>query len=189
MRITVIGSSELATEVTRQARGHGHDVTTLAGPLGFERVADAVAESSSVIVAIEPGRGSGTGTFADVATIIHAMAERGVYKLVVVTAAGAFARSDPALPLGERLRISTVDRSLFDAIEDAERRVMASDLEWTIVRPMRTNDGPFTGEYRFTRDGSIPKRARAVSRADVAAAAIKAAETDLWYRKTVTIAG
>jgi putative NADH-flavin reductase len=50
-----------------------------------------------------------------------------------------------------------------------ERIVVASGLDWTIVRPPRLTNGPLTGRYRV-ENGRLPGRSAlaSISRADVA---------------------
>jgi putative NADH-flavin reductase len=51
----------------------------------------------------------------------------------------------------------------------------SSGLDWTIVRPTRLTNGPLTGEYR-AEAGVLPRRAKGISRADVAHFLLGAAE-------------
>ena len=65
---------------------------------------------------------------------------------------------------------------------------MASDLDWTIVRPVGLTDEPASGSYRISRDGSLLPKATRISREDVAALVVKALETDIYHRRAVVIA-
>jgi uncharacterized protein YbjT (DUF2867 family) len=85
--------------------------------------------------------------------------------------------------------IASVLRSTYDDLEAMERRIMASDLDWTTVRPVGLNDTPATGHYRFSLDGSPLPDAKRVSRADVASMVVKSLETDTYWRRAVVIAG
>lgn len=67
----------------------------------------------------------------------------------------------------------------------AERLVMASGLDWTIIRPGGLEDGPATGVYRAGLDRSIGGQ---VSRADVAAFALAQLASDEYLHKTPAIA-
>jgi hypothetical protein len=50
-----------------------------------------------------------------------------------------------------------------------------SGLDWTIARPPRLTDNPYTGRYRV-REGHLPTLGFKISRADVADFMIKAVE-------------
>ena len=60
--------------------------------------------------------------------------------------------------------------SVFADKEMQERYIKASDLDWTIVRPVGLTDDPASGEYRISLEGSLLPKATRISRADVAAA-------------------
>lgn len=62
-----------------------------------------------------------------------------------------------------------------------------SDREWTVFRPPRLTDREFTGRYRNAVDASLP-HARAVSRADLAAATLAATQDPALIGHVVTIA-
>lgn len=207
MRILVIGAAgRTGRLVVERALGHGHEVTALVRtkPLDishprlevasgdaaeFETV-DAVMRGHHA-VAIAAGRSSSPGggsLEAIAAATIHSMASQGVSRLAALSAAGAFARTDPGLSMGFRAMIATVLRGTYDDLEAMERRIMASALDWTIVRPVGLSDEPATGHYRVSLDGSIPSKVSRISRADVAAVVVKALETDTYLRRTVVVA-
>lgn len=207
MRLVVFGASGgTGTEIVRQALGHGHEVTAFMheNPLplddprvrairgdvrDFEQVLTAVRGNDAVASALGFSRGpSGEVLSAGIANVIHAMAEEGVSKLAAVSAAGTFARDDRRLSLGFRIMMKTTLRAVYDDLERMEQRIMASDLDWTIIRPVGLTDGAFTGTYRFSADGSLLPKASRISRADVAAAVLKGIETDLWSRRAVVVA-
>ena len=112
-----------------------------------------------------------------------------VSRVAAVSAAGTFARGDRRLSLGYRMLVATTMRSVYDALEAMEMRIMASALEWTIVRPVGLSDAPASGEYRLSLDGSLLAKASRISREDVASLVVKALETDLYVRRAVVIAG
>jgi putative NADH-flavin reductase len=207
VRVVVFGAAgRTGLLIVERALGHGHDVTAFAHdtpiPLDHPRLAvlagdvldfDAVSAAMDGQRAVASALGvGGRGTprlLSDgIANIIHAMAVHEVTKLSAVSAAGTFARSDPNLSLGFRMMISVSLRSVYDDLERMEQRIMASDLDWTIVRPYGLSDGPQTGRYRMTKDGSLLPKASRISRADVAAVALTALETDEYARRILTIA-
>ena len=105
-----------------------------------------------------------------------------------MSAAGTFDRGSKLLSLTYRTLVAMTMRPIYDDLEAMERRIMASDLDWTIVRPYGLSDGPPTGDYRITLDGSLIPKASRITRADVAAVVVKALETDVYRRRAVVIA-
>jgi putative NADH-flavin reductase len=69
-----------------------------------------------------------------------------------------------------------------------ERVVMASGLNWTIVRPPRLTNGPLTGHYRVQHD-RMPRPRLSLSRADVAHFLLDEVEGGAHQHQMVGIAG
>lgn len=207
MEILVVGASgRTGRLVVEQALGHGHLVrgltrsgelpithprlTTFVGDvMDFDASSEAVAGVDAVIFAVGSGGGSDVRIYSDgIANILHAMALHDVGTLVAISAAGVFARTDRRISLGFRAMIATVLRPVYDDMELMEQRIAASGVSWTIIRPVGLADTPATGHYRLSQDGSLLPKASRVSRGDVAALALKAAETGAFDRKTLVIA-
>lgn len=206
MRIAVFGASgRIGRLVVDKALGHGHEVTAFVHAktvgiaddhLRIERgdvrdldaVRAAVSGNSAVAFAISQREGGVHIHERGIANVIYAMAEDFAPKLAVVSAAGAFARTDSRLSLAHRVLVATTMRGVYDDLEAMERRVMASDLSWTIVRPYGLSDDPPTGHYRVTLDGSLLRHAKRIPRGDVASLLVKALETDTYRRRTVVVA-
>ncbi|PKQ15771.1 MAG: epimerase [Actinobacteria bacterium HGW-Actinobacteria-7] len=207
MHVLVLGAAgRTGTQIVSQALSHGHRVRALvrSTPLemvhehlevvtgdvmDFDSVSAAVAGVDTVISALGSGGGRDVRVFSEGAgNVVHAMAVHEVSKLVVLSAAGVFARSDPRLSLGFRAMIATVLKPVYDDLERMEQRVAASGLDWTIIRPAGLSEGPLTGNYRVSLDGSLLSKANRVSRADVASACLKAATTPVYSRATIVIA-
>lgn len=207
MRLLVIGAAgRTGRELVEQALGHGHDVTAfvhehaldlshprLAVVTGdareFEDVSRAVEGHTGVAIAIGYGGKPVTGMHeAAAANVVHAMAVTGATRLVALSASGAFNRTNPNISLAGRAMIATRGKA-YDDLENMERRVMASDLDWTIVRPVGLSEEPASGHYRISLDGSIPPKTKRISRADVAAVMLKALETETYRRRAVVVAG
>lgn len=193
-------------EIVEQALGHGHDVVALvhAAPLelthprlevfsadvrDMDAMGEGIAGCDAVAFAVGGGKG-GVPRIHDegMAAVVYGMALQGVRKLAAVSAAGTFARTDPRVSIKMRAAIATSMRHVYDDLEAMERRIMASDLDWTIVKPVGLSDGPFTGAYRISPDGSLLPKTSRISRADVAAFALKALETSRYDRKSIVIA-
>lgn len=208
MRILVIGAAgRTGRHVVEQALGHGHDVRALVhvaplemvherlesrvgDVLDFATVEDAVAGCDAVAFCVGSSGERDVRVYSEgVANVVHAMAVHNVTCLVAVSAAGVFARRDRRISLGFRTLIATVLKSVYDDMERMEQRIAASGLEWTIVRPAGLADGPQTGHYRLSQDGSILPKPGRVARADVAAIVLKAIETGAFSRRTLLIAG
>ena len=115
------------------------------------------------------------------------MALHEVPKLAAVSAAGTFARDDSRISLGFRLLMKTALKPVYDDMERMEQRIMASGVDWTIVRPVGLSDGPLTGRYRVSLDGSLLPKATRISREDVAACVLKSLETTAFSRRAIVI--
>jgi putative NADH-flavin reductase len=187
--------------IVERALGHGHAVTAFvhSTPLSVEHpslstVTGDVRDFDAVSSAIDGQTGvafalSGAGNHEPaIANVIHAMAEHEVRRLSAVSAAGTFARNDRAMSLGYRAMVATALRSVYDDLESMEMRIMASDLDWTIVRPVGLTDDPASGDYRISLEGDLLPKATRISRADVAALVLKSLETDTYHRRAVVIA-
>lgn len=206
MKLLVIGGAgRTGRLVVEAALGHGHEVTafvhrasaddlggrvrTVSGDvLDFDAVSAAVEGQDAVAVTVRRTEGAGPFHTEAVANVIHAMALHDVRRLSVLSAAGTFARTDRSMSLRFRALIATSMRSTYDDLEDMERRVMASALDWTIVRPVGLSDGPATGDYRISLSGALLPKASRISRGDVAAVILKSLESDAYLRRTVVIA-
>lgn len=208
MNLLVIGAGgRTGREVVTQALGHGHNVRAfvrstqpgithprleiVTGDVtSFDDVDAAMEGIDAVISTIGSGNGREVRVYSEgIANVMHAMAVHGVSKLVAVSAGGVFARTDPKLSLGFRAMIATVLAPVYDDLERMEQRIAASGMDWTIVRPSGLSDGEQTGQYRLSLDGSLLPKAGRISRADVAAVLLKAAETQAFSRKTILVTG
>jgi uncharacterized protein YbjT (DUF2867 family) len=192
--------------VVSRALGHGHGVTAFVHQTGLDLqhpqlrvVSGDVRDFSAVDAAVQGQQAVAfvlsqkPGPTADiheagVSNVIHAMAVHGVRRLCAVSAAGAFARSDRRLSLPYRVLIGTTMRAAYDDLEAMEMRIMASDLDWTIVRPVGLSDEPASGDYRLSLSGDLIAKTSRISREDVAGLVVKALETDTYWRKAVVIA-
>lgn len=205
MRILVLGAAgRTGRLIVQRALGHGHDVTafihttplaltherlaTVTGDVrDFSAVEHGVAGHDAVAFALSQGAG-GKGVHEEgIANVIHAMAAHDVRRLAAISAAGTFARTDKALSLAYRALIKTAMRGIYDDLEAMERRIMATGLDWAIIRPVGLTDDPPSGTYRVSLDGTLLKKAARISRADVASVVVKALETDTYLRRAVVV--
>jgi putative NADH-flavin reductase len=128
-------------------------------------LAPALAGADVVITALG-GMGKGpTSVCADsMAVLLPAMAGAGVRRLVAVSAHGVLETHDRSLyaaavwaGVGEKMK----DK------EAMEKLIVASEAEWTIVRPPALKDAPATGRFQ-TGDRLAIKLWHSIGRADLA---------------------
>jgi putative NADH-flavin reductase len=112
-----------------------------------------------------------------------AMQQSGVRRLVIISTAFLFKDSilPPTFLLGQLLFPSVVKDSA-----DMESMIQESSSDWTIVRPPRLTDSPFTGHYRERID-HLPRFGFKISRADVADYFIKSLTNQSLTRRIVGI--
>lgn len=83
--------------------------------------------------------------------IVSAMGRHRVRRLVVVTSANVAPRTQGKFFLDrvvEPFLTKVIGRTLYDDMRRLEAMVIASDLDWTIVRPPSLSDGDGVGDYQ-----------------------------------------
>jgi putative NADH-flavin reductase len=80
---------------------------------------------------------------------------------------------------------NVIGKSMYADLLRMERLVMASDLDWTIVRPSGLFESSAVTEYRLAETFLAE---RFTSRADLAACLLQQAESDEYVRKAVAVA-
>ena len=188
MRVTVFGATGgIGTEVVRQALAAGHEVVAvvrdagrLTVPAGAglgvvtadvmdpAQIGPAVKGADAVVSALGPRPGGPATVLADSArSILAALDQTGVRRLVTVSASGAFIEPDD--PFVTRVVAKPLlHRFLRDAMTDTQRmeaEIRASDADWTLIRPPRLTSRPGRGRYRRATDRNV---GRTIARADVA---------------------
>jgi putative NADH-flavin reductase len=141
-------------------------LTVIAGDvLDPTAVADCLAGTDAVacILGTKPGQEPIESRGTNV--ILEQMQASGPRRLVVVSSMGVGDSIDQ-VALAFRLIMQMTLKRIMEDKERQEQLVMASDLDWTIVRPGGLTDGPRTGSYQAGTEKAI--RAGRVSRADVA---------------------
>lgn len=142
----------------------------------------ALAGADAVLSGLGPHSNADAGIASrGTPAIVAAMNAAGVRRIVAVSAApvGTVATSSRPHPpkhdpgdgffmrhLGARLAHLALGK-VFADLARMEDLLMASGLDWTVVRPPRLTDGPLTGTYR-TAYGRNLRGGTTVSRADVA---------------------
>lgn len=188
MRVTVFGASGgVGSEVVRQGLAAGHEVvavvrdparlTVPVGPgLGVvtadvmdpAQIGPAIKGADAVVSALGPRKGGPVTVLTDgVRSILTAMEDTGVRRLVAVSASGAFI--EPSDPFVTRLIVKPLlQRILRDAMADTRRmegEIWASTADWTLMRPPQLTNRPGRGRYRRMIDRNV---GRSIARADVA---------------------
>jgi uncharacterized protein len=190
MKIIVFGANgRTGRLILTQALAKGHSVTAYvrnAGSLSPDphlRIIEGdIADFNAVVQAVRGHRavlsalGANSRKKSDVLAtaiphILEGMRQEYVNRLIVLGAAGV----DPEwgkyqngfTRIGLWVAKKTVLRHPFIDQLTQERLIMATDLDYTIVRAPRLMDGPFTGAYRVLPD-ALPSGATRVNRADVA---------------------
>lgn len=183
MNITIVGaSSGTGAELVSQALQQGHTVTAVSRsgkvPSGATAVTGdatdldvarkAIEGADAVVVTVGGAKGVERARAAVIDSVVQAMKERHVRRLVVQTSLGAgdSARQLPWLQSIVAPRLLASALADHDAQEDLVR---ASGLDWTIVRPAGLTNGPVTRSWRTLRSTDQGRVNGRVSRGDVAA--------------------
>ncbi|HEY6423294.1 MAG TPA: NAD(P)H-binding protein [Pseudonocardiaceae bacterium] len=211
MKLAVFGpTGPTGEQVLRRALAAGHEVTAVArrpeaiavtdqrlrvvagDVLGTaSALRDGVAGADAVLSALggRARRRPTTVYSAGTAAVLAAMRDTDVDRFVGITAA----------PVGPDDQNGALDRYVahpllhrffggdYDDMRRMEDVLAASDRAWTVLRPPRLTGSAFTGRYRTAVDAPLP-RARTISRADLAAAMLAAAQDPALIGHAVTIA-
>lgn len=182
MKLTIFGASGgTGRELVAQACAAGHDVTAVVrdpgawepppnvSVVGLDAAGPAIAGRDAVLTAIGPrGRGPTTVQTDTTRTIVAAMRDAGVRRLVCVSNSGMYTDGDG--PLTRALVKPMLRRLLRHGFADMramEDVVRSSGLEWTILRPPRLTGGRWTGTYRTERNRNV-RGGIQLTRADLA---------------------
>ncbi|MQA02088.1 MAG: NAD(P)H-binding protein [Streptosporangiales bacterium] len=188
MRTAVFGATggvgsqlvEQATNAGREVTAVVRDASKLAARPGLTvvpadvmqpaAIAPAIADSDAVVSALgSRGMRTPSSICTDGATsIVRAMHDTGVHRLVVVSASGlAHGGDGPLVRLLVKPILGAVLKHPFADMRAMEDVVRDSGLDWTIVRPPQLTDGPRTGTYH-SRVALNVRGSYRISRADVA---------------------
>lgn len=203
MRIVVFGASRgVGLKVVEQALEAGHRVTAFVrtpssfvlqhpnltvcqgDALDAGAVEKAVAGQEAVISALGPTRPPVPGMMETSAkNIVAAMKKQGVRRLVSMTGAGVRQPEDEPQFIDHLISalLKLLARDVWlDSAANA-KVIQNSDLDWTVVRYPRLNDGAHTGKYRvgYVGKGSGTQ----LSRADAADFVLKELTEKKWLRK------
>jgi putative NADH-flavin reductase len=207
MRLVVFGASGgTGQHLVQQALAQGHTVSAFTRRLELVRAAPspkltvipgdihdlaavsaAIAGQDAVLSALGARTlGRSDVLEAGVQNILAGMAAHGVRRIIVLGASGASGESAQHQGVVVRLLLKLVKATIlsepFRSQREQERLLEASDTEYTIVRPPRLLNRPFTGRYRVQEDG-LPPGGVTIGRADVADFMLRQLPDKTWIRK------
>ncbi|MGI5168809.1 NAD(P)-dependent oxidoreductase [Spirillospora sp. CA-253888] len=212
MHITVFGATGgTGLHVLRRALAAGHTVTAVVRdparlPAGLRdsievvradvmdpgAIEAAVKGRDAVITAMGSREGNKPTTVCadSVRSIMTAMEAAGTRRLLMVSASGLATDSGDAPFVRYVVKPLIVQKMLKHAFADmteAERRVRAGGLDWTIVRPPQLTDKPAKGTYRRATDLNVRGGLR-ITRADLAAALLDLLDEEASIGHVVSVA-
>ena len=169
------------SQVLEQALAAGHQVRALVrdptklaerdglvviqGDVLDQDAVDRCVAGSDAVICVLGSHGGEPVEDRGTERILAAMKSQGVRRLIAVTSMGVGDSIDQVAAVFRAIMKLTLKR-VMEAKERQEQAIMASDVDWTIVRPGGLTDGPRTANYLSGIDKSI--QATRVSRADVA---------------------
>jgi putative NADH-flavin reductase len=117
---------------------------------------------------------------------IDAMRERGVTRIVVVSAGGV-GDSSGDMPRGFRWLVEhSRIGAAYQGHEDQERLLRESDMQWTVLRPSMLTNKPGSGQVLLSYGGR-PQPRRSISRQTLAAALLDALDDPELVRRAPTV--
>ncbi len=208
MKLAILGATGgTGLELTKQALALGHTVRVLVRSpekinTQHERLevieadmmnepSDELAEkfgpSEVVISSLGAGTNLGITRLYSEGTdrIIAAMSKADLKRLIVVSSVGTDPTNDEP-----RWYLWLVRRLLINVYVDLarmEQNLMATNLDWIIVRPSQLTNGKKRGVYRVA-PRYIPEGGIRISRADVADFMLKQLQQDTFVRQTPALA-
>ncbi len=214
MKLLIFGANgPTGRFLTAQALAAGHTVTAFtrhadafpASPERFRVVRGDALDPAAVVHAVagQDAVLSTIGTrysrkpitlYSDSATnIIKAMRANGVRRLVCVSSSvtdpEARTKDTGGGVIFEKVLkpffTNVIGKSMYADLLRMEQLVMATDLDWTIVRPSGLFESPTVTEYRVAENFL---RERFTSRADLAACLLQQAGSDQYMRKALAVA-
>lgn len=204
MKLLVFGATGgTGNAFIRQAIAAGHTVTAFVRtPSKLEtshknlvvEIGDAMqsadvkqAMSSDVDAVVSCLGASGLGKTTELSTmtanILDAMSIHGVNRIVYMASAGI----NKEIPGVTGFIAGKLLQNVLADHRRAADLLSASEVEWTIARPMGLTNDKRTGEYRKARTG-VPKGGRRISREDVASFLLQTVSNHLYIRESIGLA-
>ena len=185
MKIVIFGATGgIGRQLIEQCLAAGHAVTALARKpevlaafaaritiiegnlLDQSSVSEAVKGQDVVLSTFGASSGKDSDIYPKgIATIITAMKEQGVRRIVCVTAAPVDDSPELGFVFGKIIK-PLFFQKYYDGMKQLETLLKQSDLDWTLIGPGRLTDATRTGVYRTGT--TIPKGGSKIARADVA---------------------
>jgi len=207
VKLVIFGASGgTGQHLVQQALARGHTVTAFArrpdsimaapspgltvvqGDLHDAAAVSAVIAGNDAVLSGLGARTLGRSDVLEVGVrnILAGMAAHGVRRMIVLGASGATADATQHQGAGTRLLLkvlsATILREPFRSQRAQEKQLEASATDYTVVRPPRLLNGPFTGRYRVQEDG-LPPGGVTINRADVAHFMLRQLTDSSWIRK------
>lgn len=183
MKVTIVGGSQgTGWHLAKLALAAGHEVRVVSrsgrAPDGAEALAgdatdraftlEALRGSDAVVVTVGAAKGVRHQRALVTRAVVAAMQEAGVRRLLVQSSLGA-GRSAAQVPVLLRWVIrAALAKPLADHNEQ-EAAVMASGLDWTIIRPTGLTEKPPIGTWRALEESDEGRLGGTIPRADLAA--------------------
>ncbi|MFE7743379.1 NAD(P)-dependent oxidoreductase [Nocardia sp. NPDC057455] len=186
MKIAVFGATgTVGRLVVEQALREGHEVTAFTRSaasvtqrrdrlrviegdvLDTNSVQRAVQGQDAVLISLGNGR-KGVVRAGGTEAIIGAMNRTGVKRLICQTTLGVGDSRGNLNFLWKYVMFGLLLRPAYADHVRQEEYVLASDLDWTIVRPSAFTDGPATGSYRRGFPSGERGLTLKIARADIA---------------------
>lgn len=204
MHVTVLGGTGATGRLLLPTlERHGHSITAVARDPGrlpagtvsvtgdvrdAEVLREALEGAQAVVSALGPRKGEQGVHGAMVRALVPTMQAAGVRRYVGISGAGMDAPGDHKSR--RDAAISKVMQTLGRATV-ADKRAeldawLASDLDWTLVRPPRLTDGPATGAVEHHAHESC--RSTRLSRADLVEFLVEVLEEGLYLRQAPLVA-
>ena len=207
MQLAILGASgKTGLLVCEQALAKGHEVTAFVrdpaklGELADRvRVVEGTLEDSEALSSAVRGadavvsalgtvdRNPNTVLSDGTRRLVRAMEDEGVMRLAAITSLGCGASRDQVNSRLMRFVIKTVAKEIWADKDRQEEAIMASPLDYLIVRPGGLTDKPARGSWTEMREGESGKGRQMIARADVAAFILEKLESGELGREALTI--
>jgi putative NADH-flavin reductase len=210
MKLVIFGAGgQTGRLLTEQALEQGHQVTAyvrrpesvtlthpaltvVAGQLSDAALLEATVKGADACISVLGGNSltrHATEILSGIGNIIAAMEKAGTKRLLYMSSIGA---GDSRYYMGGLIRFFIVGLMLRIPLADHttnEKRIMQSNLSWTLVRPTGLGNGPRTGSFRHGSEAFKMTGNSQVSRADVAAFILSEAVKSEYVRKAAWMIG
>ncbi len=211
MKIVIFGANGATGKIlTKQALAAGHTVTAVTRhpnlfPLRDARlnvmagdvfdlalVEQAVAGQDAVLstLGVPFSREPITIYSRGMAHIVQAMNHSGVRRVVCVSSSAAGTNHDTGAgfifdKILQPIVLSTIGKTTYADMKQMEKRLMQSELDWTVVRPSGLFETEAVTDYQVAEDHI---RRQFTSREDLADCMLKLLATDQYSRKIIAVA-